>query len=100
MENMVIAYDIRDDRRREKIRKLLKDYGVPVQYSVFECSLRKEDVLRLRYKLDKLINNSEDSVIIYRQCPRCTGRVDRLGANIDPFGDGIYIISSYNEPKL
>ena len=97
---MVIAYDIRDDRRREKIRKLLKDYGIPVQYSVFECSLRKEDVLRLRYKLDQLMDGKEDSVIIYRQCPRCSGRVDRWGANIDPFGDWIYIISGSSEPDL
>ncbi|MBM7854985.1 CRISPR-associated protein Cas2 [Desulfohalotomaculum tongense] len=93
MENIVITYDIRDDRRREKVRKTLKDYGVPVQYSVFECRLRKEDVLSLRYKLDSLIKKNEDSIIFYRQCPRCSGRVDRLGMSFDPFGDGLYIIT-------
>ncbi len=94
MENMVIAYDIRDDKRREKVRKTLKDFAVPVQYSVFECKLRREDFLLLRHKLDKLIKKEEDSIIFYRQCPRCSSKVERLGVILDPFGDGIYIISS------
>ncbi|WP_243137353.1 CRISPR-associated endonuclease Cas2 [Desulfofundulus thermobenzoicus] len=94
MENYVIAYDIRDDRRRLKIYKTLKDYAIPVQYSVFECSLRREDYLILRFKLEKLIRKEEDSIVFYRQCPRCSGRVERLGTSRDPFGDGIFIISS------
>jgi CRISPR-associated protein Cas2 len=92
MENMVITYDISDDRRRDKVHKTLKDYGIRVQYSVFECSLRKEDYLILRYKLEKLINKNEDSIIFYRQCKHCSGKVDRVGSSLDPFGDGIYIV--------
>ncbi|WP_078060342.1 CRISPR-associated endonuclease Cas2, partial [Desulfotomaculum copahuensis] len=67
MENYIIAYDIGDDRCRLKIYKTMKDYAVPVQYSVFECSLRKEDYLMLRYKLEKLIRKDEDSIVFYRQ---------------------------------
>ena len=89
---MVITYDISDDRRRGKVHKTLKDYGVRVQYSVFECSLRKEDYLILRFKLEKLINKNEDSIIFYRQCKNCAGKVDRVGSSQDPFGDGIYIV--------
>jgi CRISPR-associated protein Cas2 len=32
----VVCYDVVDDRRRNRIFKLLKDYGRRVQYSVFE----------------------------------------------------------------
>ena len=46
------------------------------------------------------MNSTVDSIIIYRQCPRCSGRVDRLGSNIDPFGEGIYIIYGGTEPNL
>ncbi|NOK65510.1 MAG: CRISPR-associated endonuclease Cas2 [Chloroflexi bacterium AL-N10] len=35
----VVSYDIVDDRRRTKVRKILEGYGVRVQYSVFECTL-------------------------------------------------------------
>ena len=35
----VVAYDIRQDRRRNKVMNTLKDFGLRVQYSVFECEL-------------------------------------------------------------
>ncbi len=91
MENIVITYDISDDLRRNLVHKILKDYGVRVQYSVFECRLRREDYLILKCKLEKIIKRNLDSVIFYRQCKLCTGKVERLGG-FDPFGDGIYII--------
>ena len=31
-----VAYDITDDKRRNKVAKILKDFGKRVQYSVFE----------------------------------------------------------------
>jgi len=34
-----ICYDIKDDRRRNRIFKLLKDFGEPVQFSVFEADI-------------------------------------------------------------
>jgi CRISPR-associated protein Cas2 len=37
--HFVIAYDIEQDRRRNKVMSALKDYGLRVQYSVFECDL-------------------------------------------------------------
>lgn len=97
MKNMVITYDIVDDKRRTKVHNTLKDYGVRVQYSVFECSLRKEDYLILRYRLEGLIDKEEDSIIFYHQCRNCSGKVDRVGSSTDPFGDGIYIISGSGE---
>ena len=33
----VISYDIDDDKRRNKISKVLEEYGVRVLESVFEC---------------------------------------------------------------
>ena len=34
---LVITYDIADDKRRTKIHKVLKSYGQWMQFSVFEC---------------------------------------------------------------
>lgn len=33
----VIVYDISNNKRRTKLHTALKNYGSPVQYSVFEC---------------------------------------------------------------
>ena len=41
MDYYIITYDIRDDRRRDKIFKLLKGYVTPVQYSVFEGYVKR-----------------------------------------------------------
>ena len=35
----VVSYDIVDDARRTRVHATLKDYGTPVQYSVFECDV-------------------------------------------------------------
>lgn len=94
MERFVVAYDIADDKRRLAVAKTLSDYGIRVQYSVFECNLRKEDYLRLRYKLEKIINREQDSLIFYHQCCRCSSKVERLGLVDNPFGSDLFIIST------
>ena len=77
---IVVSYDIKDDKRRNKIHKELKNYGQWVQYSVFECDLTKEEYLRLRHALNRLIDRSmNDSVRFYFLCDGCSGRVERIG---------------------
>lgn len=39
---IVVAYDIIDDKRRNRVAKTMEDYGTRVQYSVFECVLEEE----------------------------------------------------------
>ncbi len=68
---VAISYDIPDDRRRGKMCKLLKDYGERVQYSVFECVLRPDDLKRLRERLKPLLVLEEDDVRFYRLCESC-----------------------------
>ncbi|WP_066636339.1 CRISPR-associated endonuclease Cas2 [Desulfolucanica intricata] len=92
MKHYIITYDISDDKRRNKIYKLLRDYAVPVQYSVFEARLKDEDYLLLRYKLERLMKRDTDSIIFYRQCIRCQKDILRLGRSGEPFGDGIFIL--------
>ena len=36
---ILVTYDIKDDKKRNKVCNILKDYGNRVQYSVFECYL-------------------------------------------------------------
>lgn len=62
---IVISYDIPDDRRRTKVMKALKDFGQHVQYSVFECDLKRDDYARLRQRLKKLVNPRQDNVRFY-----------------------------------
>jgi CRISPR-associated protein Cas2 len=71
---VVVSYDIPNDRRRTKVCKLLKDYGMRVQYSVVECWLRPRDLQRLQDRLKPLLVTAEDDVRFYRLCENCKGK--------------------------
>jgi CRISPR-associated protein Cas2 len=64
----IISYDIVDDRRRARLAKALKDFGVRVQYSVFECRLEVSQLEILDRRVRRVVDDSKDSVRIYRVC--------------------------------
>lgn len=76
----VIAYDIPHDRRRTRIHKLLCGFGKWTQFSLFECWLTPKQVLELRHKLAKLMDEAEDSVRWYPLCASCCRRVETVGS--------------------
>lgn len=76
---VVITYDISEDKRRTKIHKALKSYGQWMQFSVFECTLTVTEYTRLRDRLNKLIKPEEDSIRFYFLCACCQDKVERIG---------------------
>jgi CRISPR-associated protein Cas2 len=77
--NVVITYDIPEDKRRTKIHKILKSYGQWMQFSVFECNLTDTEFARLRSRLNKLIRPEQDSIRFYFLCACCQNKVERIG---------------------
>jgi|Deesub1362A_J573_1020465.scaffolds.fasta_scaffold00583_28 CRISPR-associated protein Cas2 len=75
---VVVSYDISDDRRRNKVRMELYNWGVRVQYSVFECNLSPKQVERMERRLKGLIKE-EDSLRIYILCNDCINRIKIYG---------------------
>ena len=45
---LVISYDTPSDRKRRKFLRLLRDFGTHVQYSVFECRLKPDQIEQLQ----------------------------------------------------
>lgn len=76
---VVVAYDIADDRRRERVARILEGYGERVQYSVFECRLDRMGYLRLRHALEEVIKPAEDAVCFYFMCEADVRRIERVG---------------------
>lgn len=62
----LVAYDIRDHRRLAHLHKRLKDWGRPVQYSVFEALLSGPETEGMWKMICEIIDVSEDWVILYR----------------------------------
>ncbi len=77
--HVVVAYDIPDDRRRLRVAKILLGYGERVQYSVFECRITKVQYLRMKERLDDVIDPVEDRVSFYSLCEACCKKVERIG---------------------
>lgn len=75
----VVSYDITDDKKRNNVCKALKNYGVRVQKSVFECILTDSQYFRMKEKLDKIIDYETDSIRYYRLCKNCVEIIEVTG---------------------
>ncbi len=63
---ILVAYDITEQRRLSKVAKACEDYGVRVQYSLFECRLDQEELSALWTRLLDLIDDGEDRIVAYQ----------------------------------
>jgi CRISPR-associated protein Cas2 len=67
----VVSYDMVNQKRRNKVFKLLKDYGQWVQYSVFEVECEEKTWIYLEHRLSKLLG-AQDTLCIYTLCQACS----------------------------
>ncbi len=77
--NYVICYDIVEDRKRNRASETLKDYGIRVQKSVFECRLDAVALTTLIKRLRKIIDKDTDSILVYLQCETCHREKTSIG---------------------
>ena len=78
---IVIAYDIANDKARTKVSKILEDYGVRIQYSVFEADIPQHKFEEVLTKLEPLINIATDSLKVYFLCNNCSKNLRTIGVN-------------------
>lgn len=75
----VVAYDMPDTKRRTKLLKTLKGFGVHTQFSLFECELDDKELESLLLRINKIIDKKEDAVKVYRLCKDCLAHVRVIG---------------------
>ena len=61
----LLTYDIREPRRLRRVHSVAKDFGEPLQYSVFVCDLTEVELLDLKSELLEEVNTREDSVAVF-----------------------------------
>lgn len=61
----LVAYDIALPKRLQKIAKTCQDFGVRVQYSLFECRLNPDHFELLWERLNDIIDPDEDRIVAY-----------------------------------
>jgi len=64
MRRWLVAYDVCDDVRRDRVAKALARYGERVQYSVFVVDSKPAQFRRLRHEVIDLIELLEDSLLV------------------------------------
>ncbi len=74
-----ISYDISDQKRLQKVAKILENFGIRIQFSFFECEMQREQLDDLKHRVLEIMNKKEDSFLIYPLCEDCTAKAKSLG---------------------
>ena len=76
---IIVSYDIVNDKKRNKVAKVMKNYGKRVQKSVFECLIDDKEYVEMKNKLEMIINLETDSIRFYFICSKCKNNVEISG---------------------
>jgi CRISPR-associated protein Cas2 len=79
---IVVAYDISDPKRLAKAAKICEDFGVRVQYSIFECHLDQDAFNDLWLKLLDVVDEEEDRLVAYKLDARCAKEIETAGTMV------------------
>ena len=84
--NMIVTYDVADPRRLNRVAKVVKDYGIRVQKSIFEVTVDNRVFTEMKDRIEEEIEASEDGVKYFPVCEKCAGTLEVIGQGvfIDP----------------
>ncbi len=88
----LVAYDITEPKRLIKVGKICLDFGIRVEYSVFECDLSEENFQKLWQLLSDTIDPDEDRILAYKICGACVTRIESMGTVVRPGKPLLYIL--------
>ncbi len=77
---VLVSYDIRCTKTRNRIAKIMESHGDRVQFSVFECNMEQAELDRMLRRLGRQALEDGDSVRVYRICAACKGEITILGS--------------------
>lgn len=69
----IVAYDICDPIRLRRVHRTVRDFGDPLQLSVFACELSSLDRAVLEQRLLEIIDARADQVMFVRLAPVAHG---------------------------
>ena len=62
--NVIIFYDVSNDKIRNKIVKVLEKYGIRTQKSVFQCQINMRDYIQMKIKLESIVKYDENVQLV------------------------------------
>lgn len=93
----LVSYDVStmDAAGKKRLRRVAKEcqnYGQRVQNSVFEVNVDYGTFLKLKDKLEKIIDKEKDSLRIYYLGNHWQSRVEHLGAKDTYDSEGLLLL--------
>jgi CRISPR-associated endonuclease Cas2 len=76
----IVAYDIEDDRIRQRLANYLLKHGVRLQKSVFAVQVERHVFKRFLNEIQK-ITNKEGKVAVFRMCSGCQNASIQLNSH-------------------
>ncbi|NDV80192.1 CRISPR-associated endonuclease Cas2 [Dysgonomonas sp. 511] len=71
----IVAYDVEDNRQRDKISKLLEKYGMRINLSVFECMFTDTQYKKVKEDIERRIDKRTDTLVYYPICVSCFTKI-------------------------
>ena len=93
---VLIVYDVSTanaagERRLAKVARLCVRYGQRVQNSVFECSITPAQYAEIKHELEKICDQSQDTVRLYNLGKNWENRVEHIGTRVPYHPDEPFI---------
>lgn len=89
---IVVSYDVVSDKRRNRISKLMLDYGTRVQRSVFECNVGPEQLQKMTDRLLNAYDEEEDTIRVYFLCEGCLPKARAYGVGTLTKDQDVYVL--------
>ena len=88
-----VCFDIVEDKTRRLVVKIIKNHGVRVQKSVFECAdLTEKQFLKMKDDIEQVIDHLSDSVRYYSLCRHCLKQVEFSGLGEIPMMEDYEVV--------
>jgi CRISPR-associated protein Cas2 len=91
----IVAYDIADPKRLQRVHRTMRGYGDPLQYSVFRCMLSPSERVLLIAALTPIIHHRDDQVLLINLGPadgRAQTSFETLGRALASGPDRVAVI--------
>ncbi len=90
---MIVTYDISEPARLIRVAKVMEDFGIRVQLSVFEVEIKGSLFEKMKSRIEREIEPELDGVKYFPLCEKCAGTLEVIGQGIyvDP-DEEFYVI--------
>ncbi len=79
IEKFVVIYDIEETKNRTRLSRILFEYGIRTQFSVFEVEVRQSEYPRFIKLLERKIRREKDKIYVYPIDKKSLGKIRRIG---------------------